>query len=59
MCICITWMYSVSLFIAIKEVLGVVIPRMKEFHDLLVRPPNVSWCMHVYISICTNMHVHV
>jgi hypothetical protein len=26
---------------AVQQILGVIIPRMKDFHDLLIRPPNV------------------
>lgn len=42
-----------SPFTAIEEILGVIIPRMKEFHDLLVRPPNVSlfeYDVHIHTS---------
>ena len=36
----------VGFFAAIKEILGVIIPRMKDFHNLLVSPPNVSLSLH-------------
>lgn len=53
-----------SLFTAIEEILGVIIPRMKEFHDLLVRPPNVSLLVydvhiHVHVYMCIHVHVQV
>ena len=48
-----------SLFIAIKDILGVIIPRMKEFHDLLVRPPNVSLFVYDVHHTCAQMCIYI
>ena len=45
-------------FAAIKAILGVIIPRMKDFHDLLARPPNVS-LLHITLYVVDHMTINI
>ena len=56
------------LHVACKRTLGVILPRMKEFHNILLRSPNVSGILYkssftlfiyIYIYIYIYMYMYV